>query len=36
MSLYKAHETSASQDRHLPAFRRCVERGGMGRGRGRA
>lgn len=26
---------SASQDRHLPAFQRCVERGGMGRGGGR-
>ena len=27
---------SASQDRHLPAFRRCVERGGAGRGARRA
>jgi len=25
---------SASQDRHLPAFRRCAEGGGAGRGRG--
>jgi len=35
LSVYQALR-SASQDRHLPAFRRCVERGGMGRGRGRA
>jgi hypothetical protein len=27
---------SASKDRHLPAFQRCVERGGTGPGRGRA
>jgi rubrerythrin len=25
----------ASRDRHLPAFERCVRRGGQGRGRGR-
>lgn len=27
---------SASQDNHLPAFRRCAERGGIGRGGDRA
>jgi len=34
LAVYQALR-SASQDRHLPAFRRCVERGGMGYGGGR-